>query len=75
MKFLSILFFAFLLTACGSSSSSSSSSTTSEADKKEMVLKACMKSAGLDLNNPNDKVSPSQLAEIEKCLGNFGYKF
>ena len=40
-----------------------------------MVLKACMKSAGVDVNNRNDNVSPSQLAEIEKCLGNFGYKF
>lgn len=72
MKFLGILVFACLLTACGGSSSSS---TASEADKKEMVLKSCMKSAGVDVNNPNDKVSPSQLAEIEKCLGNFGYKF
>lgn len=72
MKFLIILVFACLITACGGSSSSSK---TSEADKKEMVLKACMKSAGVDVNNPKDNVSPSQLAEIEKCLGNFGYKF
>ncbi len=72
MKFLSILVFACLLTACGGSSSSSK---TSETDKKEMIVKSCMKSAGVDVNNPKDNVSPSQLAEIEKCLGNFGYKF
>ena len=72
MKFLIILVFACLITACGGSSSSSK---TSETDKKEMIVKSCMKSAGVDVNNPKDNVSPSQLAEIEKCLGNFGYKF
>lgn len=29
-----------------------------------------MKSAGVDVDNPNDNVSMEQLAEIEKCLGN-----
>jgi len=40
-----------------------------------MVVKGCMRSAGVDVNQPNDNVSPAQLAEIEKCLSNFGYKF
>lgn len=59
------------LTACGSSSSSK----TSAEDQKANVVKACMRSAGVDVNNPKDNVSSSQLAKIEKCLGDFGYKF
>jgi ABC-type phosphate/phosphonate transport system substrate-binding protein len=71
MKILSILILACLVTACGNSSSSQQSAE----DKKKMVVKGCMRSAGVDVNQPNDNVSPAQLAEIEKCLSNFGYKF
>lgn len=71
MKILSILILACLVTACGNSSSSPQSAE----DKKQTVVKGCMLSAGVDVNKPNDKVSPAQLAEIEKCLSNFGYKF
>ena len=68
MKFLIILVLAGLITACGGSK-------MSETEKKEMLIKTCLKSAGVDANNPNSTVSPSQLAEVEKCLGNFGYKY
>ncbi|TCB73760.1 hypothetical protein [Acinetobacter sp. ANC 4173] len=71
MKILSILTIACLVTACGNSSSSQLSAK----DKKEMIVKGCMRSAGVDVNKPNDNVSPEQLAEIEKCLSTFGYKF
>ena len=41
-----------------------------DAEFKERMVKHCMKSAGVDVDNPNDNVSMEQLAEIEKCLGN-----
>jgi ABC-type Na+ efflux pump permease subunit len=37
---------------------------------KENMVTHCMRSAGVDVDNPNDNVSMGQLAEIEKCLGN-----
>mgnify|MGYP000034050074 FL=1 len=55
------------LIGCGGSSNSAS--MTDEEFKAKMV-KHCMKSAGVDVDNPNDNVSMEQLAEIEKCLGN-----
>ena len=54
MKFLSILVLAGLITACGGSK-------MSETEKKEMLIKTCLKSAGVDANNPNSTVSPSQI--------------
>jgi hypothetical protein len=30
---------------------------------------SCMRSAGIDSNNPNDNVSMEQLAQVDKCLG------
>ena len=68
MKYLSVLVLACLVTACGNSGSSSPQSAE---DRKKGVIKACMISAGVDVNNPNDNVSPAQLAEIEKCISNF----
>lgn len=65
MKTFSLLILSSLIVACGDSRSSSSQSTT---DNREMIIKGCMRSAGVDVNNPKDVVSPSQLAEIEKCI-------
>ena len=36
---------------------------------KENVVTRCMRSAGVDVDNPNDNVSMEQLAKTEKCLG------
>ncbi|MEG2724014.1 MAG: hypothetical protein RR944_15085 [Acinetobacter sp.] len=62
-----LVFFIIGLIGCGGSSNSSSP-TSQEFNEK--MIKHCMRSAGVDVENPNDKVSMEQLAKIEKCLGN-----
>jgi len=41
----------------------------SEQEFKELMIKNCMRSAGVNVDNPNSNVSMEQLAKIEKCLG------
>jgi hypothetical protein len=42
-------------------------SLPSEEHRRDPV--SCMRSAGIDSNNPNDNVSMEQLAQVDKCLG------
>lgn len=42
-------------------------SLPSEERRRDPV--SCMRSAGIDSNNPNDNVSMEQLAQVDKCLG------
>jgi hypothetical protein len=42
-------------------------SLPSEERRRDPV--SCMRSAGINSNNPNDNVSMEQLAQVDKCLG------
>lgn len=65
-KSIALVFLAVGLVACGNSGSSTK---MSDEEMQKMIIKNCMRSAGVDVNNPNDRVFPEQLAKIEKCIG------